>query len=367
MRALNLLTAAEYGGIEILCRDIGLYSDIENAFCFLFGEGPIYDQMLEKRIPAYSLSRYPKLSVKRFVSLLKIARQYDCILIHHGDPYLEMYYFALRFFLKDKKFIAVVHSCYDETILFEGYGKIKKTIFRELIATLLRVSDRVVFVSQAGYESYKQKFDVDSNKIRIIYNGVGIDKLEDGKNAEVNPGESLKLLYIGRLVKIKGIQLLLEAISRLVENVSLELIIVGDGEERQHLEDMATSLGIREITQFCGARSNVGDYLKKADIFVYPSVCQEIFGISIVEAMAYGRICVANEVGGIPEIIKDGVNGFLNHTNDAEGLYQTLMKATDVCKDYSKYEEISHAARRTAESFSIAATISKMSDLLNEL
>lgn len=134
----------------------------------------------------------------------------------------------------------------------------------------------------------------------------------------------------------------------------MNLTIVGDGVERVELEKYAKELGVEGQVCFAGFQSQVGDYLSNCDIFVSPTQ-YESFGISIVEAMAYGCICVSNPVGGVPEIIKDNVNGFLTEAPDVQHLIEAIARAIEVICSSSD-GVIRKNARNCAEYFSIDNT-----------
>lgn len=91
-------------------------------------------------------------------------------------------------------------------------------------------------------------------------------------------------------------------------------------------------------------------------LFVYPSICQEVFGLSIVEAMAFGIPCIGNCVGGIPEVIGDGRNGFLTKTMDVDGMYDAIIRMLEIMGDEEVFQDMSDEAKRTAQCFSIKST-----------
>ena len=106
MKVLNLLTAGDIGGIEIINYDFGQYSKCEQGYAFLFGLGKTYDRMKESRYKVYDLSMYAhKISKERYRKLKEIASQYDIIVVHHGDPYLKLYYLfivnVMKIFLEE--------------------------------------------------------------------------------------------------------------------------------------------------------------------------------------------------------------------------------------------------------------------------
>lgn len=364
MKVLNLLTSGGVGGIEILCRDIALKSNVNNCFCFLFGEGMIYDQMSKSGLEVYSFGT-KKISTEKYQKLKKIAASCDIIVVHHDDPFLQMYYLALMRAFPKKRFISMVHHCYDPVADNLGYGFVKRNVKKLLITKVLSKSNKVIFVSKAGYKSYSDSFSIDDQLVNIVYNGISEAKLDAGKLAKKNTTDIVHLAYVGRLVKLKGVDKLIEVLPLLVKDYEFQVSIVGDGPCRNELEDRVRTLGLSEKVTFFGFQENVNPYLEKADIFVYPSNT-EIFGISIVEAMAFKCICVASNVGGIPEIINDGVNGYLNIDNTVDGLYKAIVNAMMAYHD-DKKAEIINAARKTSEGFSINETIVELENIYSEL
>lgn len=133
------------------------------------------------------------------------------------------------------------------------------------------------------------------------------------------------------------------------------MTIVGEGSQKVFLENEVKELNLNNRIKLIGDRTDNKPYLRQGSIFIYPSICQEVFGIAIVEAMSYGLICVANNVGGIPEVLHDGINGFVNKTNDISGLKIVLRKASESFKT-KEYEVLGNKAKLTAMRFSITNT-----------
>lgn len=365
MKVLNLLTSGNIGGIESLCRDIGTISSMNNGYCFLFQGGVIFEQMKAKGLVTYCLSNDGgKLSLKKLKKLKKIAADYDVIVVHHGDPFLKLYFYLL---MREypKKYITVVHSCYEDEYFYPG-SKLKKLLAKFIFQISMTKSDKIVFVSEAGKRSYQKAFKISNEKSAVVYNGVGIDKLEAGKELTATTPECYHVTYIGRLKQVKGVNLLIDSIGKLAEKYPVCLSIVGEGDMQNKLEEQVEKLGLQSKVTFYGKQADVIPFLKETDIFVYPSVWQEVFGISVIEAMAFGKLCVVNRVGGLPEIIQDGVNGFLTNTASADGVAEAIERAILSYQD-GTFAAISKEARRTAETFSIANTANKLEQLMNTL
>ncbi len=190
--------------------------------------------------------------------------------------------------------------------------------------------------------------------------------LNSGRASVKKPSDPLSVAYVGRLIFTKGVDRLLDALAGLKEETDFVLEITGDGTERTRLEEQTKRLGLEDRVTLRGLQTNVTPFLQKADIFVYPSKT-EVFGLALVEAMAHGCICVANAVGGIPEILCDGVNGFLNTDNSTEGLRKTIIKAVQTVQNEEKREKMICEAFKNAERFSVEHTALQFDSVMREL
>ncbi len=365
MKVLNLLSSGGVGGIEQLCKNIGIYAKYENAFCFLFEEGKVYEEMKEKGEKVFSFvdKQHGKFTRNRWKMLCELASDYDIITAHHCTIALQIYYILLKQKYKDKKFVMTMHSCFEKEQNYNYGSNIKNKCAEWALTKALSVSDKIIFVSEAGRKSYLDNFNIDPNKTIVIYNGVEVH----GKTENNDIKDYIRLTYIGRLEKIKGVDLLLTAVRELLDkNYSVRVWIIGDGTERKNLEDQAHKLRLERAVEFLGTQRNIENYLQKSDLFVYPSVWEEVFGISIVEAMSYGVPCVANRVGGIPEIIDNGVNGFITNEKSEKGVCDAIERFFAM-RNSGSIELMKDACEKTAERFGIQATVEHLKDTYEAL
>ncbi|WP_290525582.1 glycosyltransferase [Alcanivorax sp.] len=174
-----------------------------------------------------------------------------------------------------------------------------------------------------------------SAKLKVHRMGVNIDSIEYRKRER----NRLDILSVCRLVEKKGINVALKALSVLIEkrpDISVNFKIVGDGPLKRELEQQAHELKIINYVEFLGAMPNatVRDFLYEANVFILPSVTAtngdvEGVPVSLMEAMASGATVVSTRHSGIPELIADGVSGFLADEFDEEGLVDALEKLHD--------------------------------------
>ena len=365
LKVLNLMTGGQVGGIETLCYNWGKYAPFQNGFAFLTERGAVYEKMLEANFDTYDLTREgSKISLSKIKKLVMIAKDYDIVMVHHGDPILRLYYIILSYHTKCKM-VSYVHSCYGDNSQL-SYGRMKNKMYEIIFQKAFDVSDAVIAVSKAGEKSYEQVYSVPQGKKYIVYNGIGSELINTGKQNVIDGCQPYKLLYIGRLNKIKGVDLLLRAVSTLKNDYELQLSIVGDGPERETLERLMGDLGLEHIVCFCGESMDIQKYLSNADIFIYPSTCQEVFGISLVEALSYGVPCVANCLGGIPEIIQDGYNGILTEETSSEGLTIAIKKLLDCCQN-GTVKRYSENAKKTALKYTIDNNCNQVNNILEKI
>jgi glycosyltransferase involved in cell wall biosynthesis len=160
-------------------------------------------------------------------------------------------------------------------------------------------------------------------KLWVVPNGVDLNKfrLMERQEAKRQLGlddDKRYLLYVGRLVAVKGLDLLLDAFAQLVQNQrDVELVLVGDGAERHALAQRATTLGIRDKVNFVGAQPHerIVLWMNAGDVFCLPSH-KEGLPTVLLESLACGTPVVATSVGGIPEVVADGQVGRLVHSRD---------------------------------------------------
>lgn len=174
------------------------------------------------------------------------------------------------------------------------------------------------------------------------------------------------LLTVGRMVRAepgKGVDIVLEALERLLPRYPhLLYVVVGDGDARPGLECRVQERGLSHAVWFAGAQPlpQLRGFYQQADVFVMPSR-QEGFGIVFLEAMSCGVPVIGARQGGIPDVIEDGVTGFLVEPNDVETLTACLDK---VLQNPALREQMGAAARRAAERYRFEKFCARLRSLL---
>lgn len=212
-----------------------------------------------------------------------------------------------------------------------------------ILGYVLRRADRVIVFSKEQSLLVRNKYSLEDEKIAIIPNGVASDFFNDKeKNA---PTERLKILFVGRLSVQKRLELLIQAISLL--KCPAELIVVGDGEDRQKLEDMVQELGLDNV-KFVGRKSgkDLKDAYATADVLAITSE-REGMPLVVLEAMAAGLPIVGSDVAGIHELV-DGV-GILIEGFSPEKFAQAFE---ELWENPQEIKELSRRSREKAKEYS---------------
>lgn len=176
------------------------------------------------------------------------------------------------------------------------------------------------------------------------------------------PRKDLEIISVASLTQVKGIQYLIKSMKHITDH---KLVIIGDGPERKKLESLSQNLGLSNRILFLGQidHNMVFHSLQRAMVFVLPSI-SEGTPRALIEAMAFGLPIVATRVGGIPEVVEDGVNGFLVSPRDEKALTKAIKR---VLKDNDFRKKVSNLNPQVAKKYSMATVGKKMYNYLRTI
>jgi glycosyltransferase involved in cell wall biosynthesis len=146
-------------------------------------------------------------------------------------------------------------------------------------------------------------------------------------NPVVKNANTFTALYVGELIRLKGVNYLLAALQRVSREYSqVRLTVIGDGDCRAELGRMAEEMGIAARVEFTGflKPEKVKEHMLKSDVLVLPSLTEGLPRV-IIEAMAVGLPIIATDVGSVKELVKNGENGFLIQPMDVEALTKAIL------------------------------------------
>ena len=202
---------------------------------------------------------------------------------------------------------------------------------REQLRQLTPLIDRLIVVSKAIERKIREEGRVGA-PVSLIYNGVDLQRYNHQQpcctlHDDYHIPEDAQIVgVVARLEAEKGHRTLIDAWPDVLAAVpNAWLLIVGEGSERDALEAEAATLGVSERVVFTGRREDMPAVTAALDVAVLPSY-REAQGLSVLEAMALSRPVVASRVGGIPEMIEDGVSGLLVPPNDCTALATAIIR-----------------------------------------
>lgn len=214
---------------------------------------------------------------------------------------------------------------------FKGLQDLKMSLYKSIERSVHRYCvDSIIGVSLQIERKYKDEGEC--SRVTCIRNGIDLegrsvqaDRWRTRKDLGVDLGTCL-IGTICRLTPVKGIPYLLQAARMLLsQGKNVKVLIVGDGSIRPDLMTQTRDLGISEHVGFLGHREDTDALLQALDIFALPSLSEGI-PMALLEAMAASRAVVASRVGGVPEIVEDGVEGFLVEPMDVKGFVERCLQ-----------------------------------------
>jgi len=165
----------------------------------------------------------------------------------------------------------------------------------------------------------------DHDRLHIVHCGVASNQ-EPPLISQASDRDGQRLIFVARLAEVKGLKVLFDAMVRLRKTYpKLRLTVVGDGPSRSRYETLAAQLGLAESIRFTGYQSQpeVAALLTDADVFVLPSFAEGV-PVTLMEAMSVGLPVVSTTVGGVTELVEDGINGFCVAPGDVDGLVNRI-------------------------------------------
>jgi glycosyltransferase involved in cell wall biosynthesis len=293
--------------------------------------------------------------------------------------------FAIRQHIKENK-IDIIH-CHQYTPWVYGvlaaFGTKTKVIFtehgrfhpdssswkRKLINPWLsRITDSITSISKATKLALVEFENIPKDKIKVIYNGIRKPKVEENKVAELRHklgiSATTKVLgTIARLDPIKNHKMMLEAFALVLQkHPDTILIIVGDGEERENIENKVKLLGIEQNVILPGYNPQPQHYLALMDVFLLSSL-SEGTSMTLLEAMSLGKPCVVTDAGGNAEIVSDMSTGYVTCNDDSQLFYKAISKLMTDRTCSMKYGK--NAEQKFKEAFSDILLIQNYTEIYN--
>lgn len=248
-----------------------------------------------------------------------------------------------------------------------GLWRLDKLKFRLVVTVTFRLANKIVAVCNAT-KRVKLKFErADPNKMEVIYNcydkdvvSQSVDEVKVRATNNIAP-QARVVGFVGRLEKVKRLDLLVDIANKVVQNIpNILFLVVGDGTCRSEIESLVENAGLKDRFRFVGTQSNVAQFYKLMDVFVLTSE-REALSVAILEAMASGLPVVAFDVGGNAESVSHGKTGYIVPFGDNNRFASNIIDL--LTKDDLRKEMSECSLKRSKTIFSPAARLSALENL----
>ncbi len=326
IKVLFLFVHLDYGGAEV-----GLLTTLKNIDKSRFDcsvvsiekKGRIAEEIEKLGFKVTCLdskARLFNISLIRKIALILEKEKPD--ILHTSLFYANFFGRAASLFCNPRFIVTEERSMYTE----------KKFYHVILDRILAGFTDRIIVCSRSVLDFTRKQEGIAEDKFYLIYNAVDAERFNIPGTKEALrkkygfSGEDFIVGTVGSLIPKKGHRFLIEAVKGLDGQIPrLKTLIIGEGESRAELTALARSLGIENKVVFLGARFDIPGLMKAMDVFVLPSL-QEGFPRTLIEAMYTGLPVVASDISGIPEIVREGEDGFLVPPGDPEALKNRILE-----------------------------------------
>lgn len=283
----------------------------------------IYFHQVE--VNQYAVFQYPPYTLSLASKIAEVIKMegLDIIHAHYAMPHAVCGILAKQMTSDDIKVVTTLHGT-DITVL--GYD----SSLQDMIKFAIEKSDAVTAVSNSLAAETYDLIQPDQ-QIHTIHNFIDPHEADMPLNnidlrAELGINEDEKVvIHVSNFRKVKRVTEIIESFALIADKVPSKLLLVGDGPEMSVVSKKITSLGLRDQVILLGKQENLRELYAISDVFMLLSE-KESFGLVLLEAMIHGVPCIGTNIGGIPEVIEDGKNGYIVELGDIESASKQLLK-----------------------------------------
>lgn len=349
MNVMHLISGGDSGGAKThLFELLEKLKEKCSVTVICLMQGIFYNEILEKDIETLLFEQRNRFDLSVVGKIKKEIEKRNTDILHvHGA---RANFIAM--FLKKHLRIPIVTTIHSDPLLdFDSF--VKKIIFTNLNLISLKKIDYYITVSD-DFKDMMISRGVKPNSQYAVYNGMDFSKIPQNVTSkeeyakrhglEINDN----LIYIGiaaRFDVVKGVDIFIKgATEAYKKNKNLRFLIAGDGEENKNLKALVSSLGMDDAIKFLGFERDIYGFLNFIDINALTSLC-ESFPYSMLEGAGMKKPMIASRVGGIPNLVKEGVTGYLFETKNHEELAQKILL---LASDKEKISQMGEAIYKKA-------------------
>lgn len=298
----------------------------------------------EVKVPEYPLFEYPPYALALATKMAEIAlnEKLDLIHAHYAIPHAISAYMAKQMVI-DKHPLKIITTLHGTDITLVGAD----ASFMRITQYSINNSDAVTAVSEY-LKNETNKIFSPNLPIEVIYNFISKhpmqQKLCDNLRKKLSPDGAPILVHLSNFRPVKRVKDVIEIARKVLAKIPVRLVMIGDGPERYDTEKLAREYCISDKVIFMGKQEEIYLVLSAADVFLLPSGL-ESFGLAALEAMSCGVPCITSDAGGLPEVNRHGVCGYIAPLGDTDKMSEYVIK---ILEDPNLKKELSRNARNYA-------------------
>ncbi len=280
-------------------------------------------------VPPYPLFLEPQYLLAMVNTIVRVAqeRRLDIVHAHYAVPHATAAYLADQMLLASPGAVTprTVTTLHGTDITLVG----SDPSYSSVVAFSIEQSHGVTAVSESLARDTVRTLGI-SRDIRVIPNFLDLSLHGGRPDAALRarlegstPGAAI-LLHMSNFRPVKRLDAVVDVFRRVHASHPSRLVLVGDGPVRPHIEQLVADAGLADAVVFAGEQPDATPWLASADLFLLPSA-QESFGLSALEAMACEVPVIASRVGGLPEVVREGVTGYLRAPDDTAGMAEAAL------------------------------------------
>jgi N-acetyl-alpha-D-glucosaminyl L-malate synthase BshA len=357
---IGIVLYPTFGGSGVVATELGLALAKHNhEVHFVTYNQPVRLDLLTKNVyfhevfvEEYPLFHYQPYELALSSKLVSIVQRYDLDLlhVHYAIPHAYAAYMAQKMLEEKGVRIPFVTTLHGTDITLVGSHPSYKTA----VEFSINNSNAVTTVSDSLRFDTLRLFDI-TKEIDVIYNFIDVNKYPRIKDEEcdrsslANQNERI-IAHVSNFRPVKRVYDVVKVFNEIQKKMPARLILVGDGPEREHIDDLCKTLRIKDKILFLGNSNEVNQILCYTDLFLLPSET-ESFGLAALEAMAAKTPVISSNSGGLPEVNLDGVTGFLSDVGDINDMSKNALHILkdDTILDKFKMNAFNHSQKFTLE------------------
>lgn len=359
---IGIVCYPTYGGSGVVATELGLgLAKRGHQIHFITYRRPVrlttfhqnifYHEVSGEDYPLFEYPPYDTALASKIVDVVKY-ENLDILHVHYAIPHATVGYIAKKILLQEGRYLPVVTTLHGTDITLVGTN----SAFAPVVSFSINKSDGVTAVSESLRQQTLEYFNIETD-IKVIYNFIDFSRFkklnkDHFKKAIAPDGEKI-LVHTSNFRKVKRVDDVMSIFEKVNQVVPSKLLMIGDGPERQRMEELCRQMNLCTEIRFLGKQDAIEELLAVADLFIMPSE-SESFGLAALEAMACQLPVISSNSGGLPELNINGVTGFTSNVGDVE---EMASNAIMLLTDEAMHKTFRANALARAEEFDIEKII----------